>query len=62
MIFDEAAFLSEELYETAMPLIRTTNGIVFCITTVNPKAPKNRFYYKLIDAEISKYDIDSYKY
>jgi hypothetical protein len=62
LIFDEAAFLSEELYATAEPLIRTTNGIVYCISTVNPKTPKNWFYYKLVEAEIQKYDINTNKF
>lgn len=62
LIFDEAAFLSEELYTTAEPLIRTTNGIVYCISTVNTKTPKNWFYYKLVEAEITKYDMNTNKY
>jgi len=62
LIFDEAAFLSEELYVTAEPLIRTTNGIVYCISTVNPQTPKNWFYYKLVEAEITKYDLNTNKY
>ena len=62
LLFDEAAFLSETIYETSSPLVRTTNGIVMCITTVNLDVPKNRFYYKLVDAEISRYDEWSEKY
>lgn len=59
LIFDEAAFLSEELFETASALVRTTNGIVYAITTVNPKVPKNWFYYRLIKGEMAKYEKDS---
>jgi hypothetical protein len=53
LIFDEASFIDEEVYETAVPLVRTTRGMVYGISTVNPKTPKNWFYYKLIDAEVN---------
>lgn len=56
LVFDEAAFLSENMYETAVPLVRTTKGIVYVISTVNPDTPKNWFYYKLIEAEVQMYD------
>ena len=59
LIFDEAAFLTEELYETASALVRTTNWIVYAITTVNPKVPKNWFYYRLVKGELAKYEKDS---
>lgn len=62
LIFDEAAYLKEEIYESAAALVRTTKGIVYCISTVNIKVPKNRFYYKLVDAEIARYDEWSSKY
>lgn len=62
LIFDEAAFLTEDVYATAEPLVRTTNGMVYAISTVNPKSPKNWFYYKLVAAEISKHHADSDKY
>lgn len=61
IIFDEAAFLDEETYETASALVRTTKGIVYVISTVNPDTPKNRFYYKLIEGEIAMYDPDADK-
>lgn len=60
IVFDEAAFLSEEIYETAIPLIRTTNGMCFAITTVNNRTAKNWFYYRLVEAEIKKHDSDAY--
>jgi hypothetical protein len=59
LIFDEAAFIDEIVYNTATPLVRTTNGMVYCISTVNPDTPKNRFYYRLVDAEISTHSPDS---
>lgn len=62
LIFDEASFIDEEIYETAVPLIRTTRGMVYWISTVNPKTPKNWFYYKLIDAEVNWYNPDSDSY
>lgn len=62
LVFDEAAYLSEMVYESASALVRTTNGIVYAITTPNIDTPKNRFYYKLIDAEIARFDIGSEKY
>lgn len=62
MIFDEASFIDEEVFETAIPLIRTTRWMVYGISTVNPKTPKNWFYYKLIDAEVNGYDPDSDSY
>lgn len=62
MIFDEASFIDEEVYETAVPLVRTTRGMVYGISTVNPKTPKNWFYYKLIDAEVNGYDPNSDSY
>jgi len=62
LVFDEAAFLSEIIFETSSPLVRTTNGIVVATTTVNIDVPKNWFYYRLVDAEISKYDLWSEKY
>ena len=62
MIFDEASFIDEEVFETAIPLIRTTRWMVYWISTVNPKTPKNWFYYKLIDAEVNGYDPDSDSY
>lgn len=62
LVFDEAAFLSEVIYETSSPLVRTTNGMVFATTTVNIDVPKNWFYYRLVDSEIAKYDADSDKY
>jgi len=48
LIIDEAAFVDENIYETAEALIRTTKGMVYCISTVNPETPKNWFYYKLV--------------
>jgi len=62
LIIDEAAFVDEEIYDTASPLIRTTNGMLYCISTVNPETPKNWFYYNLLDAEIDGYKNDSPKY
>ena len=62
MIFDEASFFGEDVYETSIPLIRTTRWMVYWISTVNPKTPKNWFYYKLIDAEINNYDPASESY
>lgn len=62
MIFDEASFIDEEVYETAVPLVRTTRWMVYWISTVNPKTPKNWFYYKLIDAEVNWYNPDSDSY
>jgi hypothetical protein len=62
LIVDEAAFIDEAIYETASALVRTTNGMVYCISTVNPESPKNWFYYKLIDAELAKYDNHPLKY
>ena len=56
IIFDEAAFLNEKTYETAVALVRTTKGMVYIISTVNPDTPKNRFYYKLVEAEIEMYN------
>lgn len=61
LVFDEAAFLSENMYETAVPLVRTTKGIVYVISTVNPDTPKNWFYYKLIEAEVQMYDADAHQ-
>lgn len=62
IIYDEASFFGEEIYETSIPLIRTTRGMVYGISTVNPKTPKNWFYYKLIEAEINNYDPNSESY
>lgn len=56
LIIDEAAFVDENIYDTAEALIRTTKGMVYCISTVNPETPKNWFYYKLVDAEIRQLD------
>jgi hypothetical protein len=49
------------MYETAVPLVRTTKGIVYVISTVNPDTPKNWFYYKLIEAEVQMYDADAHQ-
>ncbi len=62
LIFDEASFLDEELYITASALVRTTNGIIYAISTVNVKTPKNWFYYELVSAELDKYNADGEKY
>ena len=62
LIFDEAAFIDEQVYNTATPLVRTTNGMVYCISTVNPETPKNRFYYNLVEAEISMNSPDTNMY
>ena len=62
IIYDEASFFWEDVYETSIPLIRTTRGMVYWISTVNPKTPKNWFYYKLIEAEINNYDPNSESY
>lgn len=56
IIYDEAAFISEKVYETASALVRTTQGMVYIISTVNPDTPKNWFYYKLIEAEIEMFN------
>lgn len=53
LVVDEAAFwISEEMFESALALTRTVKWMVYCISTVNPKTPKNRFYYNLIEAEM----------
>lgn len=62
LIIDEAAFIDEDIYTTAEALVRTTKGMVYGISTVNPETPKNWFYYNLIDAEIDGYDPNSVKY
>lgn len=62
LIVDEAAFIDEDIYTTAEALVRTTRGMVYGISTVNPETPKNWFYYNLIDAEIEGYDPNSNKY
>lgn len=62
LIFDEAAFISERVYDTATPLIRTTKGMVYCISTVNPDTPKNYFYYNLVEAEVDMHQPDSQLY
>lgn len=62
LIFDEASFMDEEIYITATPLVRTTGGMVYCISTVNPDTPKNWFYYNLVDAEIMMNDPESNLY
>jgi hypothetical protein len=51
LVVDEMAFVDEITYETTLPLIATTNGMVYGISTVNPETPKNYFYYNLIFAE-----------
>lgn len=61
LIFDEAAYLSESVFESASALVNTTNGIVYTITTPNLDTPKNWFYYKLIDAEIARFDPNNNK-
>lgn len=61
LICDEAAFLNWELYETASALLRTTGGVSYVISTVNPDSPKNWFYYNLISAEIDALDPNSNK-
>ena len=62
LIFDEAAFIDERVYATSTPLVRTTKGMVYCISTVNPDTPKNYFYYNLVSAEISMHKEDSNMY
>ena len=61
LIIDEAAFVSENIFQTAEALTRTTKWASYVISTVNPDTPKNWFYYKLIDAEISYYKEDTDK-
>lgn len=62
LIVDEMAFCAEQVYESATPLVRTTRGMVYGISTVNPDVPKNFFYYNLIDAEIRMMDPKSDRY
>lgn len=61
LICDEAAFLDEELYYTASASLRTTKWAAYVISTVNPKSPKNWFYYNLIGSEIDSIDENSNK-
>jgi len=62
LLVDEAAFIDERVYETASALLRTTWGLAYVISTVNIDTPKNRFYYKLVYAEVEAYSAGSQRY
>lgn len=60
LVIDEAAFsITEEMFESALALTRTVKWMVYCISTVNPKSPKNWFYYNLVEATFDMHSPDS---
>lgn len=56
LIFDEVAYIALEDYQSAYPIVMTVDGFIYSVSTFHRKTPQNRWYYKVIEGEIDKYN------
>lgn len=56
IILDEAAYMDYEVFRVNLPIVLNQGARLVCISTIDPKTKKNRFYQHLIEAEIAQLD------
>ena len=56
IILDEAAYMDYEVFRVNLPIVLNQWARMVCISTIDPKTKKNRFYQHLIEAEIAQLD------
>ena len=62
LIYDECAYLDKSDYDSAFPIVMSTKGMVYAISTFHTKQPQNWFYYKVLEGEVEKYNPNATKY
>lgn len=62
LIFDEMAYMDEDVVVSSLPLATRNDGLVFGISTPDINNPNNFFYMRLLNAELEHFNKNSKYY